>query len=193
VLLIALGRAGWSQHRRILPRLDTPGNARRAFIRLAVTEVLITAAAMGLSVALSSSAPRFPAGPERGCGPARTAGVPDAAAADDRTEALLADQHIGGGVAWATGELPTVLIAIILGYLWQKDDRKETIRRDRDNPTAMVTPSSPLTTPASNGSPTTLQSFPAPSWRAAPHVRSRRSQRSPPETRAAAMSFIMVA
>ena len=46
-------------------------------------------------------------------------------------DALLADQHVGGGVAWGAGELPTVAITIILGYLWQKDDRKESIRRDR--------------------------------------------------------------
>jgi cytochrome c oxidase assembly factor CtaG len=45
--------------------------------------------------------------------------------------ALIADQHVGGGVAWDAGELPTVAIAIMLAYLWQKDDRKETIRRDR--------------------------------------------------------------
>lgn len=45
--------------------------------------------------------------------------------------ALLADQQIGGGIAWGAGEMPTVIIAIILGYLWQKDDRKESIRADR--------------------------------------------------------------
>ena len=45
--------------------------------------------------------------------------------------ALLADQHIGGGIAWGAGEIPTVIIAILLGYLWQKDDRKESIRADR--------------------------------------------------------------
>lgn len=45
--------------------------------------------------------------------------------------ALLADQQIGGGIAWGAGEMPTVIIAIILGYLWQKDDRKESVRADR--------------------------------------------------------------
>lgn len=46
-------------------------------------------------------------------------------------DSLLADQHIGGGIAWGAGEMPTVIIAIVLGYLWQKDDRKESIRADR--------------------------------------------------------------
>ena len=57
VLLIGLGMAGWWQRRRIVPHFDDAGRSRRAFLRLAVTEVLVMAIAMGLSVALASSAP----------------------------------------------------------------------------------------------------------------------------------------
>ncbi|MCU1438009.1 MAG: hypothetical protein JWP66_1096 [Naasia sp.] len=57
-LLVALGVAGAAQRRRILPRFERDGP--RAFLRLAATEIVVLAAAMGLSVALSRSAPPIP-------------------------------------------------------------------------------------------------------------------------------------
>jgi cytochrome c oxidase assembly factor CtaG len=56
LILIALGAAGAWHRRRTLPRLSESGD-RRAFVRLALGEVVLFAVAMGLSVALSRSAP----------------------------------------------------------------------------------------------------------------------------------------
>ena len=56
VALLALGVAGWSQRRRIVPRLDDEGGERR-FMRLALGELVVMAVALGASVALSRSAP----------------------------------------------------------------------------------------------------------------------------------------
>ncbi|HEY8588694.1 MAG TPA: bifunctional copper resistance protein CopD/cytochrome c oxidase assembly protein [Naasia sp.] len=63
VLLTALGVAGAWQRRRILPALAAEQGSRRPFVRLAVTELGVLAVAMGLSVALSRSAPPVPEGP----------------------------------------------------------------------------------------------------------------------------------
>ncbi|WP_307806895.1 cytochrome c oxidase assembly protein [Naasia sp. SYSU D00057] len=57
VLLVALGVAGILHRRRLLPRLAADAGDRAAFLRLAVGEVVGMAVAMGLSVALSRSAP----------------------------------------------------------------------------------------------------------------------------------------
>jgi cytochrome c oxidase assembly factor CtaG/putative copper export protein len=57
ILLIALGVAGILHRRRLLPRLAADPRDRMAFLRLAVGEVVVMAVAMGLSVALSRSAP----------------------------------------------------------------------------------------------------------------------------------------
>ena len=55
--LVLLGVAGW-QHRRVtLRRMSTDG---RGFARLAVVELLVMSATMGLAVALSRSAPPVP-------------------------------------------------------------------------------------------------------------------------------------
>ncbi|BDZ47401.1 bifunctional copper resistance protein CopD/cytochrome c oxidase assembly protein [Naasia aerilata] len=56
LILLALGVAGAWHRRRTLPRLAEGGD-RRAFVRLALGEVVLFAVAMGLSVALSRSAP----------------------------------------------------------------------------------------------------------------------------------------
>lgn len=43
----------------------------------------------------------------------------------------LADQQVGGGIAWSIGEAPTVALAIIVAILWYRDDGREAKRYDR--------------------------------------------------------------
>lgn len=43
----------------------------------------------------------------------------------------LADQRVGGGIAWSVGEIPTVSLAIIVAILWSFSDDRESKRRDR--------------------------------------------------------------
>lgn len=43
----------------------------------------------------------------------------------------LADQQLGGGIAWSIGEIPTVALAITVAIQWARSDAKETKRRDR--------------------------------------------------------------
>ncbi len=57
VALVLLGTAGWWHRRRTLPRLDVDEPSRRDFLRLAVVEVLVMGATIGVAVALSRSAP----------------------------------------------------------------------------------------------------------------------------------------
>lgn len=44
---------------------------------------------------------------------------------------LLADQNVGGGIAWATGELPMLLVVLVLLTRWSRDDAREAARHDR--------------------------------------------------------------
>jgi cytochrome c oxidase assembly factor CtaG len=44
---------------------------------------------------------------------------------------LLEDQRFGGSLAWGLGEIPTVLLAIILVLQWARSDDREARRRDR--------------------------------------------------------------
>lgn len=45
---------------------------------------------------------------------------------------LLADQHAGGSIAWAMGEIP-ILIALVATFIqWMRDDSRETKRIDRN-------------------------------------------------------------
>ncbi|TRY16918.1 cytochrome c oxidase assembly protein [Tessaracoccus rhinocerotis] len=44
---------------------------------------------------------------------------------------LPAAQELGGGVAWAGGEIPALVVIIALGIQWAKQDRKEAARKDR--------------------------------------------------------------
>ncbi|CAG7619090.1 cytochrome c oxidase assembly protein [Leucobacter soli] len=44
---------------------------------------------------------------------------------------LQASQYLGGGVAWAGGELPLLLVIIALGIQWSRQDAKEARRKDR--------------------------------------------------------------
>lgn len=43
----------------------------------------------------------------------------------------ITDQQIGGAIAWGVGELPTVLLALLVTAAWLRDDKKEQKRRDR--------------------------------------------------------------
>ncbi|WP_454041915.1 cytochrome c oxidase assembly protein [Cellulosimicrobium sp. Marseille-Q8652] len=43
----------------------------------------------------------------------------------------IEDQQRGGGVAWGIGELPTLILAIVVAVMWTKSDEREAKRRDR--------------------------------------------------------------
>jgi putative copper resistance protein D len=43
----------------------------------------------------------------------------------------LDDQYIGGGIAWSVGEIPTLILATIVGIQWSRSDDKLQRRRDR--------------------------------------------------------------
>lgn len=45
--------------------------------------------------------------------------------------ALLADQQLGGGIAWGAGDIPALLIGLTLIVQWVRSDAKEARRRDR--------------------------------------------------------------
>jgi cytochrome c oxidase assembly factor CtaG/putative copper export protein len=44
---------------------------------------------------------------------------------------LLGDQRLGGGIAWATGEVPLVLVMIALLIQWRRSDQRTAKRLDR--------------------------------------------------------------
>jgi putative copper resistance protein D len=44
---------------------------------------------------------------------------------------VLGDQQLGGGLAWGIGELPTLILAMILVWQWARSDEREAVRRDR--------------------------------------------------------------
>lgn len=44
---------------------------------------------------------------------------------------LMETQYVGGGVAWAGGEIPLLLVVIVLVTQWSKQDHKEAKRKDR--------------------------------------------------------------
>ena len=44
---------------------------------------------------------------------------------------LLADQRVGGGIAWAAGEIPVLLVIVALLVQWAKADDREARRADR--------------------------------------------------------------
>jgi putative copper resistance protein D len=41
------------------------------------------------------------------------------------------DQQTGGGIAWGVGEIPTVVLAITVAWLWSRSDERESKRYDR--------------------------------------------------------------
>jgi putative copper resistance protein D len=44
---------------------------------------------------------------------------------------LLADQHLGGSIAWAAAEIPLVVVMMALLIQWQRSDRRTSTRLDR--------------------------------------------------------------
>ncbi|GAY15367.1 cytochrome c oxidase assembly protein [Mycobacterium sp. shizuoka-1] len=44
---------------------------------------------------------------------------------------LLGDQHLGGGIAWAAGEIPLVVVMAALLIQWSRSDRRTAKRLDR--------------------------------------------------------------
>jgi putative copper resistance protein D len=59
--------------------------------------------------------------------------LPDWYGAMGRTwgQTPLADQQTGGGVAWSVGEIPTVILAVVVAVLWSRSDERDARRRDR--------------------------------------------------------------
>ncbi len=45
---------------------------------------------------------------------------------------LASDQRVGGGIAWAAGEIPLVLVMLALLVQWRREDDKEARRYDRN-------------------------------------------------------------
>ncbi|XVX20741.1 cytochrome c oxidase assembly protein [Actinomycetota bacterium] len=46
-------------------------------------------------------------------------------------EPMLDDQHKAGAIAWGISEAPTLLLAMLVGLAWMREDRQETTRKDR--------------------------------------------------------------
>jgi putative copper resistance protein D len=45
---------------------------------------------------------------------------------------LLENQHTGGAIGWAMGEIPILIALTAVVIQWMRDDRKETNRIDRN-------------------------------------------------------------
>lgn len=43
----------------------------------------------------------------------------------------IADQQLGGSIAWSVGEVPTIILAIAVAVMWSKSDAKDAKRLDR--------------------------------------------------------------
>ena len=43
----------------------------------------------------------------------------------------LADQHVGGSIAWGVGEIPALALAILVTMAWLREDTHDSTRRDR--------------------------------------------------------------
>ncbi|GHF21684.1 cytochrome c oxidase assembly protein [Pseudolysinimonas yzui] len=43
----------------------------------------------------------------------------------------LADQQAAGGIAWSVGEIPTVVLAVLVAILWNRSDARDAKRGDR--------------------------------------------------------------
>ena len=44
---------------------------------------------------------------------------------------LLQSQRVGGGVAWAMGEIPLVIVMLALAWQWYQSDMREARRGER--------------------------------------------------------------
>jgi cytochrome c oxidase assembly factor CtaG/putative copper export protein len=43
----------------------------------------------------------------------------------------LEDQQAAGGIAWSVGEIPTVVLAVLVAFLWSRSDTRDAKRSDR--------------------------------------------------------------
>jgi putative copper resistance protein D len=43
----------------------------------------------------------------------------------------LVDQYTGGGIAWSIGEIPTLILAIVVAVQWSRSDARDQRRSDR--------------------------------------------------------------
>ncbi|MBY6062673.1 cytochrome c oxidase assembly protein [Microbacterium esteraromaticum] len=43
----------------------------------------------------------------------------------------MEDQYIGGGIAWSVGEIPTLILAVVVAIQWSRSDARLQRRRDR--------------------------------------------------------------
>ncbi|MFZ9790624.1 MAG: cytochrome c oxidase assembly protein, partial [Candidatus Nanopelagicales bacterium] len=43
-------------------------------------------------------------------------------------ESPITDQQLGGGIAWGFGEIPTIIVLLILVYQWASRDEKQAKR-----------------------------------------------------------------
>ena len=43
----------------------------------------------------------------------------------------LEDQQTGGAIAWGIGEIPTIVLTIIVSIQWFNADKRESVRLDR--------------------------------------------------------------
>jgi len=46
-------------------------------------------------------------------------------------DSAIADQQVGGSIAWGIGEIPTMVLAVVVAVRWAKDDERAARRRDR--------------------------------------------------------------
>ncbi len=44
---------------------------------------------------------------------------------------LKSDQYLGGGIAWAAGEIPLILVVLSLAIQWSRQDKRAAMRKDR--------------------------------------------------------------
>lgn len=49
---------------------------------------------------------------------------------------LMADQHLGGAIAWGSSELPVIVVVVALVTLWARHDRRAAERSDRHSAAA---------------------------------------------------------
>ena len=65
---------------------------------------------------------------------------------------LLADQRAGGGIAWATGEIPVLFVVVVLLMQWSKEDDAAP-RATTGEPRGTTTPNCGPTTTCSSSCP----------------------------------------
>ena len=68
---------------------------------------------------------------------------------------LLADQNLGGGISWAMGEIPLVIVLGALFVQWIRSDRRDARRLDRAadrdaTPTSRPTTRTCVTSPSTD-------------------------------------------